>query len=672
MLPPPWPFQVVLGLPYNGAIDMWSLGCVGAELFLGLPIFPGASEFNLVQRIIETLGAPSQALLLKASNTNKYFRREPLPAAGYGAGGAGAGAGPDSAAPGAGAGSSGAAGGAGSSSAAGGEPSFAFVLRTEAEMEAETGKRPATGKRYFKHTKLADLIFSAAYRRGLSDSELERENEARAAFLDWLLGVLEVDPQMRWTPAQASTHPFITGQPFHGPFQPPPREDAPAPPAGASAAAALSLPDFAQPRPVGSPGQVQAPRATPLRTGWQPPVGPTGSTAAGAPPGSAGPGAGPGAGMGGLSALQQRGTLPRSSGGLAIATSSAQGGAMQPALCPGEPPHLAARPPGSSAGLPRPQQQGERALLSPAAARPQGVQQRRASASLSLGLGASTAGLSPPTAVGWPGHGYGRHPMGAGAHAGHSAAFAAPGFAGSPMSAPLHLGWAPGSGGGSAAWEGPAPQQGSAAGGGAGCGWPRQDLRSGGIPSGMMQRRQSGGMRAMDGVEREGSHSQSVSSSPLAAVTDWDPARCDDDNGESGRSAAQSAATVALMAQAHAQAHVMAQAHVYAAAAAQAQAQAQAVAAAVQGRQYGGQQLYGYSGGMAAPNGPGAMYASPGAAPFLVGSPGGFAVLGSSPGAAPFLVGSPGGFAVLGSSPPVMMAAYRGAGSGGGQQGYHH
>lgn len=33
--------EVVLGCPYNVAIDMWSMGCVAAELFLGLPLFPG-------------------------------------------------------------------------------------------------------------------------------------------------------------------------------------------------------------------------------------------------------------------------------------------------------------------------------------------------------------------------------------------------------------------------------------------------------------------------------------------------------------------------------------------------------------------------------------------------------------------------------------------------------
>lgn len=31
----------MLGLSYTAAIDMWSFGCVAAELFLGLPLFPG-------------------------------------------------------------------------------------------------------------------------------------------------------------------------------------------------------------------------------------------------------------------------------------------------------------------------------------------------------------------------------------------------------------------------------------------------------------------------------------------------------------------------------------------------------------------------------------------------------------------------------------------------------
>lgn len=48
--------EVLAGLPYTSAIDMWSLGCIAAELFLGLPLFPGSSEYNQITRIVEMLG----------------------------------------------------------------------------------------------------------------------------------------------------------------------------------------------------------------------------------------------------------------------------------------------------------------------------------------------------------------------------------------------------------------------------------------------------------------------------------------------------------------------------------------------------------------------------------------------------------------------------------------
>lgn len=48
--------EVLLGLPYSTSIDMWSLGCIVVELFLGLPLFPGTSEYNQVSRITDMLG----------------------------------------------------------------------------------------------------------------------------------------------------------------------------------------------------------------------------------------------------------------------------------------------------------------------------------------------------------------------------------------------------------------------------------------------------------------------------------------------------------------------------------------------------------------------------------------------------------------------------------------
>ena len=41
--------EIILGLPFKEAIDMWSLGCVIAELFLGWPLYPGASEYDQIR-----------------------------------------------------------------------------------------------------------------------------------------------------------------------------------------------------------------------------------------------------------------------------------------------------------------------------------------------------------------------------------------------------------------------------------------------------------------------------------------------------------------------------------------------------------------------------------------------------------------------------------------------
>lgn len=36
--------EIILGIPYTCAIDMWSLACVLSELYTGYPIFPGEDE----------------------------------------------------------------------------------------------------------------------------------------------------------------------------------------------------------------------------------------------------------------------------------------------------------------------------------------------------------------------------------------------------------------------------------------------------------------------------------------------------------------------------------------------------------------------------------------------------------------------------------------------------
>lgn len=45
--------EVILGHPYSMAIDMWSLGCILAELYTGYPLFPGESEVEQIACVME-------------------------------------------------------------------------------------------------------------------------------------------------------------------------------------------------------------------------------------------------------------------------------------------------------------------------------------------------------------------------------------------------------------------------------------------------------------------------------------------------------------------------------------------------------------------------------------------------------------------------------------------
>ncbi|KAF8678460.1 kinase-like protein [Rhizoctonia solani] len=65
--------EVLLGMSYTSAIDMWSLGCIAVELFLGLPLFPGTSEYNQTTRIVEMLGMPPMYMLEMGKQTNNFF-----------------------------------------------------------------------------------------------------------------------------------------------------------------------------------------------------------------------------------------------------------------------------------------------------------------------------------------------------------------------------------------------------------------------------------------------------------------------------------------------------------------------------------------------------------------------------------------------------------------------
>ena len=164
--------EVLLGVPYTRAIDLWSLGAIAAELFLGLPLLPGSSEYDQMRRIVEMRGTPPARLLRRGKSTHKLFIRT--------------------------------------------APNFDYRLKTPEEYTHATGIELAPPKRYLKHDTIVDLVTKYPIKRSRANDSaaVAEEMSQRRAFVHFLKGLLNVDPQKRWTAVQAAQHPFVLGQPL--------------------------------------------------------------------------------------------------------------------------------------------------------------------------------------------------------------------------------------------------------------------------------------------------------------------------------------------------------------------------------------------------------------------------------------------------------------------------
>ncbi|XP_076017481.1 dual specificity tyrosine-phosphorylation-regulated kinase 1A-like isoform X2 [Genypterus blacodes] len=67
--------EVLLGMPYELAIDVWSLGCILVEMHTGEPLFSGTNEVDQMNKIVEVLGVPPSHILDQAPKTRKFFEK---------------------------------------------------------------------------------------------------------------------------------------------------------------------------------------------------------------------------------------------------------------------------------------------------------------------------------------------------------------------------------------------------------------------------------------------------------------------------------------------------------------------------------------------------------------------------------------------------------------------
>uniref|UniRef100_A0A3P8WP71 non-specific serine/threonine protein kinase n=1 Tax=Cynoglossus semilaevis TaxID=244447 RepID=A0A3P8WP71_CYNSE len=157
--------EIILGLPFCEAIDMWSLGCVIAELFLGWPLYPGASEYDQIRYISQTQGLPAEYLLSAGTKTCRFFNR-----------------GPDSSYP-------------------------LWRLKTPAEHEAEMGIKSKEARKYIFNC-LDDMM--QVNMTNLEGTDILAEKADRREFIDLLKKMLTLDADKRITPMKTLNHPFVT------------------------------------------------------------------------------------------------------------------------------------------------------------------------------------------------------------------------------------------------------------------------------------------------------------------------------------------------------------------------------------------------------------------------------------------------------------------------------
>ncbi|KAF2979809.1 hypothetical protein EK904_012833 [Melospiza melodia maxima] len=158
--------EIILGLPFCEAIDMWSLGCVIAELFLGWPLYPGASEYDQIRYISQTQGLPAEYLLSAGTKTTRFFNRDT-----------------DS-------------------------PYPLWRLKTPDDHEAETGIKSKEARKYIFNC--LDDMAQVNMTTDLEGSDMLVEKADRREFIDLLKKMLTIDADKRITPIETLSHPFVT------------------------------------------------------------------------------------------------------------------------------------------------------------------------------------------------------------------------------------------------------------------------------------------------------------------------------------------------------------------------------------------------------------------------------------------------------------------------------
>ncbi|RPB02009.1 kinase-like protein [Choiromyces venosus 120613-1] len=147
--------EIILGIPYDFAIDMWSIGCTLYELYTGKILFTGRTNNQMLRSIMECRGKFPQKVLRKGKFTGLHFDD--------------------------------------------------MLNFRSVEQDKITGKDITKTLTFNKPTRELRIKLLAATSPGMTDSEMKD----LYAFIDLLDRCLNLNPERRCTPVEALKHPFI-------------------------------------------------------------------------------------------------------------------------------------------------------------------------------------------------------------------------------------------------------------------------------------------------------------------------------------------------------------------------------------------------------------------------------------------------------------------------------